>query len=91
MASLNGIPRDISQKAKPTMSDNDQFDIKQMRSEFDAAGGNDLYTPEEMQDGIHKVQNGPIWKKAKEASEKEYGEIRWPFVMYLYQKLGGGK
>ena len=35
------------------------------------------------------VENGPIWKKAKEAVQKEYGEIRWPVVQYLYKKLGG--
>lgn len=30
-----------------------------------------------------------LWDKAKKMSEKSYGEIRWPFVMYMYKKLGG--
>ena len=30
-----------------------------------------------------------LWDKAKKISMKSYGEIRWPFVQYLYEKLGG--
>jgi len=33
--------------------------------------------------------NGPIWEKAKQASEGAFGEIRWPFVAWFYQKHGG--
>jgi hypothetical protein len=29
------------------------------------------------------------WKKAKEAIHKEYGEYKWPAVMYVYEKMGG--
>lgn len=29
------------------------------------------------------------WEKAKEASMKEYGEHRWPAIMYIYEKMGG--
>jgi len=31
------------------------------------------------------------WSEAKKISEKSYGEHRWPFVMYMYEKLGGKK
>lgn len=30
-----------------------------------------------------------LWGKAKEASQKSYGKIKWPFVTYMYEKLGG--
>lgn len=43
-----------------------------------------------------EVMNGAImnpghvdeakWKKAKEISQKTYGEKRWPFVMWLYKE-----
>lgn len=29
------------------------------------------------------------WKKAKDKSMEEYGEHKWPFVMYLYKEMGG--
>lgn len=35
--------------------------------------------------------NGPLWEKAKKIVEKEYGEIRWPIVMEIYEKMGGEK
>ena len=71
----------------------DAFDPKIIRKEFDAVGGDDLYTAAELQDGInrYRVENGPLWEKAKKHSQEEYGRIRWPFVMYLYQKMGGTK
>lgn len=43
----------------------------------------------EQYDLFHSVKNGPLWEKAKERSQKEYGHIKWPFVMWLYKKLGG--
>lgn len=30
-----------------------------------------------------------LWDKAKKASQEAFGEIRYPFVMWLYQKWGG--
>jgi hypothetical protein len=30
-----------------------------------------------------------LWAKAKEASQKRFGKMKWPFVTYLYKKLGG--
>lgn len=30
-----------------------------------------------------------LWAKAKRASEEAFGEIRWPFVSYWYEKRGG--
>lgn len=35
-----------------------------------------------------KVDEGK-WKKAKEASRKEYGEVRWPVVTTIYKEMGG--
>jgi hypothetical protein len=30
-----------------------------------------------------------LWKKAKDASQEAFGKIKWPFVMYWYEKNGG--
>lgn len=30
-----------------------------------------------------------LWEKAKKASIKEYGDIKWSVVTYLYKKMGG--
>ena len=30
-----------------------------------------------------------VWKRAKEAVKKEYGEYKWPIVMAVYEKMGG--
>ena len=30
-----------------------------------------------------------LWKKAKDASKEAFGEIKYPFVSYLYKKWGG--
>lgn len=30
-----------------------------------------------------------LWDKAKKASEDHFGQIKWPFVMYLYKEWGG--
>ena len=30
-----------------------------------------------------------LWDKAKKISEESYGEKKWPFIMYMYEKLGG--
>lgn len=49
------------------------------------------YSSEDIMAAIRQVGNGPLWDKAKKLSEKEYGQIRWPFVMYVYEKLGGKK
>lgn len=42
----------------------------------------------------NKIQNPghvdeSLWDKAKKASMKSYGELRYPFIMYLYKKMGG--
>lgn len=29
------------------------------------------------------------WDKAKKISVESYGEKRWPFIMYMYEKLKG--
>jgi hypothetical protein len=58
------------------------------KNDFEGAGVH--YSSEEIFDAIH-VGNGPLWDKAKEKSKAEYGEIRWPFVMWLYEQMGGKK
>lgn len=67
----------------------DAFDPKIVRQEFDAAGGDDLYTTEELQDGIHKVSNGPVWEKAKEVSQAAFGRLNWHFIQWWYDSNGG--
>jgi hypothetical protein len=29
------------------------------------------------------------WSKAKDISKESYGQVKWPFVQSMYQKLGG--
>ncbi len=53
------------------------------RASFDADGGE-----EEMIENPGDVDES-IWKKAKEASLKSYGEYRYAFISYIYQKMGG--
>lgn len=70
---------------------NDQFDIKTIRKEFEEYERSNEIDHAKLQDEIQRVGNGPIWEKAKEAVKKEYGSVRWPIVMYLYEKMGGKK
>jgi hypothetical protein len=30
-----------------------------------------------------------LWSKAKEASMKAYGKVKWQFVTWFYKKQGG--
>ena len=62
-----------------------------LKEEFEKAGGSKMFTNEEMAHAVSHVENGPIWEKAKEAVQKEYGHIKWPVVMYVYEKMGGKK
>lgn len=44
--------------------------------------------------GTEKIENPgkvdeALWEKAKRASEEAFGEIRYPFVSWWYQKQGG--
>lgn len=45
-----------------------------------------LFSTQEIQEAISKYSNGPLWEKAKKKSQDEYGQIKWPFVMFLYKK-----
>lgn len=40
-------------------------------------------------DSESEVELGPLWEKAKKASQEAFGEIRWPFVNWWYQEHGG--
>ena len=61
-----------------------------VRTEFDGAGGDKLYSQRQLNEAI-LINNGPKWEQAKKESQAEYGELRWPFIMYLYEKMGGKK
>jgi hypothetical protein len=37
------------------------------------------------------VEDEDLWEKAKSASEKAFGEIKWEFVTWWYLKHGGSK
>ena len=58
------------------------------KASYEADGG-DLWT-----DKIPDFQNPgkvdeSLWAKAKEASEKAFGRVKWPFVTWWYKKQGG--
>jgi hypothetical protein len=46
-------------------------------------------SPEEQENAIQNPGHADEskWKRAKEISKTSYGEIRWPFVMWMYQRL----
>jgi hypothetical protein len=49
----------------------------------------EMMSPDEQ---MSKIQNpGHVdeskWAEAKKISRESYGEERWPFVMYMYEKL----
>lgn len=55
---------------------------------FEKDGGHALYSNVD-QFKKEVTQNGPVWEKAKKASEEAFGQIKWPFVMWWYEKHGG--
>ncbi len=63
------------------------------KASYEADGGDDwidssrLKMLVELRNG--RTDNGPLWEKAKKASEAAFGEIRWPFVTWWYEKQGG--
>lgn len=70
------------------VSGENMTEFENEKAEFEAAGGANLYKPEELQEALH-VGNGPIWEKAKEVSKAALGLIKWPFVNWWYKKHGG--
>lgn len=65
------------------------INVKALLEAYESDGGAEQFTNEEMTEAINHVTNGPVWEKAKEETQKEYGHIKWPVVMYLYKKMGG--
>lgn len=60
--------------------------IKQYQDEYDALSHDekqvlDIQNPGHVNEGL--------WEKAKKISMKSYGELRYPFIMSMYKKLGG--
>ncbi len=58
--------------------------------EYNKSGGDNWITNSELIKIMNpgKVDEGG-WSKAKEVSQKTFGEIRWPFVTWYYKKQGG--
>jgi phage-related protein (TIGR01555 family) len=60
------------------------------KAAYEAAGG-----PERIATWKKRLFTNPgkvdesLWKKAKDVSMKEYGELRWQFVVFLYERWGG--
>ena len=59
------------------------------KGQYEKAGGDTQYTNEQLMEKINSYSNGPVWEKAKEASQAAFGQIKWPFVMWWYEKHGG--
>lgn len=57
------------------------------RHHFHQDGGDKLFSGSVIQNP-GKVDEG-LWKKAEKASEEAFGERRWPFISWWYQKQGG--
>jgi hypothetical protein len=60
-----------------------------IRDEYEKDGGDSKFTTEELTEAINHAENGPLWEKAKEASQSAFGIIKWPFVMWWYKRNGG--
>lgn len=63
-----------------------QYDMAQ----YSAWGGDSWIT----KNALDRIMNPghvdeALWKKAKDASQKAFGEIKWPFVTWWYRKRGG--
>lgn len=67
----------------------DAIDVKGLLEDYESDGGDSQFTNEQLTEAINGYTNGPIWEKAKEATQKEYGHLKWGVVMYLYKKMGG--
>lgn len=62
-----------------------------LRATYEAEGG-DSWISERRLKGLMElshVTNGPMWTEAKEASRRSYGELKYPFIMWMYKRLGG--
>lgn len=61
------------------------------KASYEAWGGDALYEPARVR-ALVELKDGrgdSLWDRAKEASRKSYSEIKWPFVLYMYEKFGG--
>jgi phage-related protein (TIGR01555 family) len=68
-----------------------EVEVMNYAPEFEASDAPKKISHIEFLEALGNIQNGTKWEKAKEASKSSYGEVRWPFVMWLYEKLGGKK
>lgn len=81
-------PRDKSApevKAKATRN-SPEFD----RSAYELEGGDGMFDPrkELLMENPGNVDES-LWAKAKEASQKALGSVKWPFVSWWYKREGG--
>lgn len=82
-----GTPTDKPPKKQNKVVNSPEFD----KASYEADGG-DAWISQQRLKGLLQlshITNGPLWEKSKEASRKSFGEIKWPFVMWMYKKLGG--
>jgi hypothetical protein len=78
-------------------TDKDGWSSKERVKGMDSSKDITLHDDIEMHNtypGLEKIENPGdvdegIWKKAKAASEKEYGAGHWAVTSYLYKKMGG--
>jgi hypothetical protein len=60
------------------------------KAAYDAEGGDGWIDPAKIEKLMNpgRVDEG-LWSKAKEASTKAFGKVKWPFVTWWYKKQGG--
>jgi phage-related protein (TIGR01555 family) len=60
------------------------------KAAYDAEGGDGWIDPAKIEKLMNpgRVDEG-LWAKAKEASQKAFGKVKWPFVTWWYKKQGG--
>ena len=76
----------VPEKAEKAVKNSPEFD----RRSYEADGGDAWIDPRkrELYENPGKVDEA-LWSKAKEASMKAFGRIKWQFVTWWYKKQGG--
>jgi len=74
---------DLQTNPRTDMPDEDSM------ADYETAGADSWIPQGEQWQRFHAVHNGPEWEKAKEASQAAFGKIKWPFVMWFYERHGG--
>lgn len=73
-------------KSAPIAKNSLEYDM----AEYRADGGDNQFSPWHKREFMNPGEvDESLWKKAKDASQAAFGEIKWQFVTWYYKKHGG--